>query len=59
MFIKDGKLSFSKRKTDILIKVMEAGTRESSQTPKLYDHSGVKKALLGNILDTLKQKMDL
>ena len=38
---------------------MEASTREASQTPKLYDHPGAKKALCGNILDSLKQKIDL
>jgi hypothetical protein len=38
---------------------MEAGTREASQIPKLYDHPGAIKALRGNILDSLKQKMDL
>jgi hypothetical protein len=39
---------------------MEASTKEASQTSKLYDHPGVKKKVLcGNILDSLKQKMDL
>jgi hypothetical protein len=38
---------------------MEAGTREASQIPKLYDHPGAKKALCGNILDSLKQKINL
>ena len=39
---------------------METSMKEASQTPKLYDHSGAKKkALCGNILDSLKQKMDL
>jgi len=34
--------------------------REDSLTPKLYDHSGAKKkALCGNSLDSLKQKMHL
>jgi len=33
MFVRDSKLSFSKRKTDIrLIKVMEANTREADKT---------------------------
>jgi hypothetical protein len=59
MFVRDSKLSFSKRKTVWLIKVMEASTREASQTPKLYDHSGANKTLCGNILDSLKQKMNL
>ena len=35
---RDSKLSFSKRKTDILIKIMEA-----SQTLNHYDYPGAKK----------------
>jgi hypothetical protein len=38
---------------------MVASTREVSQTPKLYEHPGGKKALFRNILDSLKQMMDL
>ena len=56
-FVRESKLSFSKRKSDIdSSRSMEASTRKVSQTPKRFDHLGAKKAC-ENIFDPLKQKM--
>ena len=43
-------------KTDGLVNVMEASTREASQTPKLYDHSGAKKGVVWHYFGFIKAK---
>ena len=55
-FVRDNKLSFSKRETDRLIKVMEASRIESSRTPKLYDNSGAKKSVVWKYFGFIKAK---
>ena len=38
---------------------MEASTRESSQTPKLYKNSGAKNSIMWKYFGFIKAKMDL
>jgi hypothetical protein len=56
-FVRNTILSFSKHKSDI--DLSRSGRLVRGKPVRHYDHSELKKALCGNILDSLRQKMNL